>query len=140
MTMEWLPAEDKHFARVLTRTNMTPYYDKYGIHWDDEMFDESWLHFDNFEIYNSGQRVGIVRFSHEDNAVYLRDLQIDAHHQNKGAGAATIHFAKQYCQQAAKSELRLRVFSDNPAKALYERLGFVTVGTDDSLIRMATPV
>ncbi|MGO1296340.1 MAG: GNAT family N-acetyltransferase [Vibrio sp.] len=138
--MDWLPTKDKQFARMLTRTNMQTYYEQYGIQWEDAMFDASWQNFDNFEIHLEGKCVGIVRFSDDDEAIYIRDLQISEHYQNQGVGSATIEFAKRYCQQAAKSELRLRVFANNPAKALYERVGFVVVGRDDSLVRMATLV
>ncbi|MFC3022250.1 GNAT family N-acetyltransferase [Vibrio zhugei] len=138
--MEWLPTDDKEFARTLTLANMQGYYDQYGITWDDHIFDASWQSFDNFEIYQSGQRVGVIRFSHDDNAVYIRDLQIGEKYRNQGVGAATLKFAKRYCQQAKRAELRLRVFANNPAKALYERLGFSVTGRDESLITMATVI
>lgn len=62
MSVEFSPTEDASFAEKLTQTNMARYYEKRGIEWNHEMFTQSWDTFENFDIYQSGKRVGVIRF------------------------------------------------------------------------------
>ncbi|WP_342609799.1 GNAT family N-acetyltransferase [Vibrio tritonius] len=125
MTTQYCEAQDKAYARQITQTNMAEYYRTHGINWDDEMFDDSWEHFENFDIVVDDIHVGVIRFSRSDNALYLRDLQVEAQYQNGGVGTQAIKWAKEYASQLGMAQLRLRVFPENPAKSLYMRLGFV---------------
>ena len=89
------------------------------------MFDDSWEHFENFDIVVDNVRVGVIRFSRSTEALYIRDLQVEPQYQNGGVGTQAIKWAKEYANQLGMTQLRLRVFPENPAKALYIRLGFV---------------
>ena len=140
MGMECLLAKDKQYAKLITHTNMSQYYRQYGISWDDEMFDNTWEHFDNYEIFDHQQRVGVVRFSRTGDVIYLRDLQIEALYQNKGLGQQVIRWAKGYAVTHGATSLNLRVFPSNPAIALYKREGFTQVGQVNKLMEMTCPI
>lgn len=117
-------AKDKDYVERLTRTNMAPYYKKAGIVWDHALFDKNWKELESYEIAINGFTVGALRLSHDDVAYYIRDLQIEPSWQHQGLGAQAIDFAIGVARYGGFQRLRLRVFCENPAVALYERMGF----------------
>ncbi|GLQ76466.1 GNAT family N-acetyltransferase [Vibrio penaeicida] len=136
MSVEFSPTEDASFAEKLTQTNMARYYEKRGIEWNHEMFTQSWDTFENFDIYQSGKRVGVIRFTYETDTTYLRDFQIEAEYQGKGIGAQSLTLAIEHAKHRGSSYLRLRVFSENPAISLYQKLGFVVISEENELMTM----
>ena len=126
-------AKNKSFVEQLTLRNMEPYYKELGIRWDHALFDENWKAFENYEITIYERAIGTLRLSHDSSAYYIRDLQIVPNWQRKGLGAQAINFAIAVAQKAGFQSLRLRVFSTNPAVALYERLGFRICKTEGGM-------
>ncbi|TVP43088.1 MAG: GNAT family N-acetyltransferase [Halomonas sp.] len=118
------PATDKAFAETLTRQNMSAYYAQLDMRWDEALFEKGWRELDNYELVVDGSTVGILRLSRDENAYYIRELQIQQQWQCYGLGSQAIRFAIESTQQANIKLLRLRVFCTNPARALYERMGF----------------
>lgn len=133
MTPEFRQAKNKEFVERLTRQNMEPYYQKIGIHWDQELFDQNWEKFESYEIIVGHSVAGVLRLSHNDRAYYIRDLQIRSGWQGRGLGSQAISFANDIAQKAGVGLLRLCVFSMNPAVALYERLGFRVCKTEGAV-------
>jgi len=117
-------AKDKDYVERLTRNNMAPYYEKAGIVWDHGLFEKNWKEFESYEIAIKGSAVGVLRLSHDDVAYYIRDLQIEPSWQHQGLGSRAINFAIKVARCAGTPRLRLCVFCENPAVALYERMGF----------------
>jgi hypothetical protein len=112
MSFQWRLAEvgDIDFARQLTCRNMLPYYLRHDVLWQDEAFDLAWVIRQNWIIHRDDQALGFVSLSRDARALYIRELQID------------------------------RVFKDNPARALYERMGLQVVGEDECFLRMQRDV
>ncbi|WP_245696503.1 GNAT family N-acetyltransferase [Onishia taeanensis] len=117
-------AKDKGYVERLTRTNMAPYYEKAGLVWDRALFEKNWQEFESYEVAINGGVAGVLRLSHDDVAYYIRDLQIEPSWQHQGLGTRAINFAIEIARNAGAQRLRLRVFCENPAVALYERMGF----------------
>ncbi|MFC6672307.1 GNAT family N-acetyltransferase [Marinobacterium aestuariivivens] len=124
MKLVFRPAEDKGFVEQLTRRNMAAYYARLGIDWDCSLFDKNWNEFESYELAVNGCAVGVLRLSHDDRAYYIRDLQLEQAWQRQGLGSQAIGYAAEVARRSGIRLLRLRVFSMNPATALYERLGF----------------
>lgn len=123
-------------AAELTRVNMLPYYKSRNITWDPERYEQTWLEFENFDVKYQGQWVGILRFSSDENALYVRDIQIDSKYQKLGIGVQCLKYALDRAKSQALSRLRLLVFSENPALNLYKKFGFKSVGESNGLIKM----
>ncbi|RUR37923.1 GNAT family N-acetyltransferase [Vreelandella populi] len=115
---------DKAYAENLIRHNMSGYYEQLGMHWDPDLFDKNWSELDGYELVINASRVGLLCLNHDENACYIRELQIDPLWQRQGLGAAAIHYAQETARQLDIRLLRLRVFCINPALAFYERMGF----------------
>ncbi|MEZ2414017.1 N-acetyltransferase family protein [Muriicola sp. E247] len=54
----------------------------------------------------------------------LNDLYVSTDFRNKGVGAALLKHAQQFCEIQGYKGLALETAVDNPAQALYERLGW----------------
>ena len=138
--VEIKPALDASFAEKITQTNMSEYYKKREMVWDDALFVESWQAFDNYEIWYEANRVGVIRFSFDQNECRLRDLQIDEDHQGKGIGSFCIQYSKDYAKKRGSHRLWLRVFPENPAIALYLREGFRFHEQNENLCVMVSDI
>ena len=95
--------------------------------WDepvqDGFFDRSWQDRDHEMILHDGQPCGYTSVEFLDDSVHLREFVIHPAFQGQGIGTA---FLQTLCARAAARGLpvKLGVFHENRAIALYRRLGF----------------
>ncbi|WGI24405.1 GNAT family N-acetyltransferase [Halomonas alkaliantarctica] len=118
------PTNDKAFAENIILQNMSAYYKQLDMRWDTALFDKQWGELDSYELVINASRVGLLCINHDENAYYIRELQIAPLWQRQGLGSAAIRYTNEIAQQSGIRLLRLRVFCINPAIALYERMGF----------------
>lgn len=123
-------------ASELTRLNMRHYYQLRNIAWDQKTYQKNWSQFENFDVKYQGDWVGILRFSSDESALYIRDLQILPKYQNLGIGYSCLIYALEKAKSHSLSRLRLLVFSENRALNLYKRFGFKDLGESEGLIKM----
>ncbi|MFL6969941.1 MULTISPECIES: GNAT family N-acetyltransferase [Pseudomonas] len=142
MSFQWRLAEvgDIDFARQLTCRNMLPYYLRHDLLWQDEAFDLAWVIRQNWIIHRDDQALGFVSLSRDARALYIRELQIDQAFRRQGAGTWAIGQVWRMVALEHRPALRLTVFKDNPARALYERMGLQVVGEDECFLRMQRDV
>ena len=128
-------------AQRLCCGNMLTTYKRHGFHWDVEQFEEKWQDNKNFAVRINGEWIGFLSLKILPDMLYLRDLQLLPDWQRRGIGSACLTWLISLAHQPGislqtadihemkiqkhVSSLRLRVFSDSPALALYERHGFV---------------
>ncbi|WP_281287425.1 GNAT family N-acetyltransferase [Luteimonas granuli] len=58
-------------------------------------------------------------------------------HQRQGIGAWAVRQARAIARQRGHPRLQLRVYAENPARALYARLGFAEEAVIDGTLHMA---
>ncbi len=108
--------------------------------WDDEVQDG--LLRERFEperlsvIVSGGRDIGILQVSREPGSMRLDNILIDPAWQGRGIGSAILSDLAAEARGAGTA-LSLSVLKPNPAKALYERMGFVVVGEDEFRYAMA---
>ena len=80
-----------------------------------------------------------MRVADHDDHIFVDYMAIMPEHQRHGIGASLL---RQVQASAASRGLpvRLNVLKVNPARALYERLGFAVVGEDDMRWYMESPI
>ncbi|MHC8305726.1 GNAT family N-acetyltransferase [Pseudomonas sp. PB3P13] len=139
---EFSPAtsRDLEFARTLTCESMLRYYIQHDLRWEDDAFDVAWAGRENLLIMQGGERLGYVSLSRDARALYIRELHVQRVFQGQGAGSWVIDQVFAMAIKEQRPALRLTVFQNNPAKALYERKGLKVVGTDDCFLRMQRDV
>lgn len=130
-------AHDFAFCEHLSRTSMAGYRATRGIAWDPARFRASWMEFENLMIVAGGEAIGLLRLLPEGEALVLRDLQVVPTHQRQGVGGWALRQAQAIALQRAHPRLLLRVYGENPARALYIRLGFVVESEAEGLLHMA---
>ena len=110
----------------ITYNNMRAYYQHYGVNWQQSQIKEKIVDLENWDILYNASVVGAIRLAFEDNACYIRDLQVNETFQNNGIGAAAIAECERLAINAGVNTLKLRVFKISPAYNLYKRNGFET--------------
>jgi ribosomal protein S18 acetylase RimI-like enzyme len=138
MVFELRPAtsRDLDFARELTRNNMLRYYIQHDLLWQDEGFDVGWAGRENWLIVSGSTVLGFFSLSRDAKALYIRELHVLEAFRGQGAGSWAIDQVFAMACKERRPALRLTVFENNPAQALYERKGLKVVGTDACFLRM----
>jgi ribosomal protein S18 acetylase RimI-like enzyme len=142
MGFELRPAtsQDLDFARELTCKTMLRYYIQHDLLWQDEAFDVAWAGRENWVIVRDDVRLGYVSLSRDARALYIRELHVLEAFRGQGAGSWAIDQVLAMASKERRPALRLTVFENNPAKALYERKGLAVVGKDECFLRMQRDV
>ncbi|MOA27386.1 Acetyltransferase (GNAT) family protein [compost metagenome] len=115
---------------------MLRYYIQHDLLWLDEAFDVAWAGRDNRVIVHFDRRLGFVSLSRDARALYIRELQVGQAYRGQGAGSWAIDQVLALACREGRGALRLTVFENNPARALYERKGLKVVGRDECFLRM----
>jgi GNAT superfamily N-acetyltransferase len=134
--------QDGPFLYHLVKTTMQGYVAQtWG--WDEEWQQTYfWAHFDPADrqiIVRDGQDIGVFTVEEHVDALFIDQIYILPGYQGQGIGTALI---RSVLQRGAELGLpvRLRVLRVNPARRLYERLGFVvTEETDTRCFMEARP-
>lgn len=142
MGFELRPAtsQDLDFARELTCKTMLRYYIQHDLLWQDEAFDVAWAGRENWLIVRDDVRLGYVSLSRDARALYIRELHVLEAFRGQGIGSWAIDQVLAMACKERRPALRLTVFANNPAKALYERKGLAVVGKDECFLRMQRDV
>ncbi|MGK7391404.1 MAG: GNAT family N-acetyltransferase [Candidatus Cyclobacteriaceae bacterium M2_1C_046] len=88
-------------------------------------------------IFLSNTRIGLLKKAENDSSVEIIQIQIEPDYQGKGIGQYLI---RKIIDDAAllKKAVSLSVLKANPARKLYERLGFKIVDEDENSFIMKT--
>jgi ribosomal protein S18 acetylase RimI-like enzyme len=133
---------DFDFLWELHRVELRPYIEAI---WG---WDEAWqleyfqAHFDpsNQRIIRfRDQEIGTIKVEKRENEIFLAYIVILSVYQGKGLGTAVI---QELLDKAKQNELpvKLKVLKTNPARQLYERLGFIVTEEHDTHYWMSTSV
>jgi ribosomal protein S18 acetylase RimI-like enzyme len=135
--------QDYDFAYHVLKTSMREHVERVW-RWDEE-WQQAYFreHFDpdhNQVIVVDGLDVGLLGTERRGDAIHVNRIYILPEHQNRGIGT---HLLESILDQAAREGLAvtLRVLRGNPARRLYQRLGFrTTLTTETHDLMRATPV
>jgi GNAT superfamily N-acetyltransferase len=130
--------EDEMFLYACYKQTMLEYVEQtWG--WNEEFQRASFIEhlpWQRFQIITIGSiAVGGACISESDSCIDLEMIIIDRRFQRMGIGS---DFLTDLLRRARKTQrpVALRVLKVNPARWLYQRLGFVVVGEDAELIEM----
>ena len=79
--------------------------------------------------------VGRICLTRHWRRIFLRDIELTAAERNRGLGTAIMHAILDLAR-AERRAVELLVLKCNPARHLYERLGFRVVGDDGARLTM----
>jgi ribosomal protein S18 acetylase RimI-like enzyme len=133
-------ADDSGLLYDLHRATMRTYVeDVYGP-WNEDVqrvFHAAWMDHqrDTQAIEVDGRLVGVVDVEWREDELYLARIEVSPELQNLGLGAAIIQGLIDSGALRACA-LSLDVFDVNPARHLYERLGFREIGVTGRKVHM----
>lgn len=135
VTLEPCTVDDNDFAFRVAEETMRTYVEQAFGSWDpdvqrrrsDESFDPTTYSL----IVVDGARAGILAVEHRPSEIFLSKISLLPRFQRRGIGSILINQLIERARSGGRP-LRLRVLRVNPARSLYERLGFaVTNSTAD---------
>lgn len=133
--------EDRDFLWSLKVASMRTYVEQvYG--WDDtvqQMFFDDGFCPENLDIIQyEGQEVGMYELRNREEDWFLARIEIRPEFQNRGIGRTVLQKIVDHVTPTGRP-LRLQVFKVNPARGLYEHMGFHMTGETDKHIQMELP-
>ncbi|GHF99943.1 GNAT family N-acetyltransferase [Thalassotalea marina] len=134
--LDFKPTENLAHAATFTLNNMQPYYHRFDVNWQLDDIVKQTLDLTNWDIVYASNVIGVMRLSFDEQACWLRDIQIDPDFQNKGLGAKALDQAVALANASQAKEIKLKVFKISPALSLYQRHDFKTYQEDDRFYYM----
>lgn len=123
----------------LKRETMRVYVEQTWGKWDDEAQAERFRR--NFQpdhvqvIVLDGQDAGLLHVVRSAEEIRLVNIQVSPEFQNRGLGTAVMHGLLAEARGAGLP-LCLQVLKVNPARRLYERIGFAVAGETETHYQM----
>lgn len=125
---------DYPYCYRLTKRNM---FDLFCRHWGGWVSSEFRKGFDPGNISMviiNGRRAGYLSVKRDEQGIYIENIQLSPLLHGCGIGTDIL---RQLLERHGQDTIRLTTFSDNPAKRLYERLGFSVTKRERETLRMA---
>lgn len=126
-TLRSVTDNDFNFVKEVELGGLRPYITEvFG--WDDEFQDQRFIDHWRTEgksiICVDGEDVGVLEVREREGEVFLARLYIRADRRNRGIGSEIVCKIVERAH-AQRKAVTLEVLLPNPARRLYERLGFV---------------
>lgn len=103
--------------------NMKGYVEKNYL-WNPQLFRDRFISDEYQVIEIDNIIIGFMKIVSSEAEIYLGEIQISKDFQNQGIGTSLIQSVIQEAKTNNK-KLSLKVLKGNPAKNLYQRLGFI---------------
>lgn len=131
-------AADAAFARQVKYDALGPYIEQ-EFGWDeavqDKYFADEFVVENYYIVHCNDMDVGTVRITVKTTAVEVNNLCLIEPARGQGLGTAVLASIADLARRLGKP-IELDVLKVNPAKKLYDRLGYVTYKEDDCLFYM----
>jgi ribosomal protein S18 acetylase RimI-like enzyme len=92
----------------------------------------------HYRIVHAVEDIGAIEVERREHEYYLSNVELLPEHQEKGIGTSLVRSVIAEADRE-KVPVMLQVFKINPARSLYERLGFVTIGETSTHYQMYHP-
>jgi ribosomal protein S18 acetylase RimI-like enzyme len=129
------PATDADYSYCyhLTQRNMGELFRRHWGGWIAAEFRKGFVAENISMVIIAGKRAGFLSVAKEPAALYIDNIQLSPAWQGRGIGTALL---KRLLAEHSGVSIRLTTFEDNPAKRLYERLGFVVLESKGMTVKM----
>ena len=128
--------EDYWFVYNLLKRNMSYFYMKYWGGWNSKKFRNNFNKKNIKIIEYKNKRIAYYTLRFKNNYSYVDDIQISTLMRGKGIGTYLIYLMETETKKHNFKKIRLKVFKDNKARALYSKLGYQQIVDEGSTIIM----
>ncbi|MDD5731790.1 MAG: GNAT family N-acetyltransferase [Patescibacteria group bacterium] len=115
---------DYRYCYELTKRNMRPFYIKHKLEWKPKSYRRNFNPKFVKIIELNNRRIGFYKLSFKENNWHLGDLQISGLFRGRGIGTKIMELLERIIKRKGLKMIKLRVFVDNPALAMYKRIGY----------------
>ena len=135
MDYELRPAtfDDYTYCYRLTKRNMYDLFCKHWGGWVPAKFRKGFVVGNISLVIIAGKRAGYLNITREPTFIYIDNIQLSPAWQNQGIGTSLLN---RLLDAHSRFSIRLTTFENNPAKRLYERMGFVVLERNGMIIKM----
>jgi ribosomal protein S18 acetylase RimI-like enzyme len=135
MDYELRPAtfEDYAYCYRLTKRNMDELFCRRWGGWIPAEFRKGFVIKNISMVIVAGKRAGYLNVIKEPPLAYVANFQLSPIWQNRGIGTRLLN---RLLVTHSRDSIQLMTFEDNPAKRLYERMGFVVVEKNGMTVKM----
>jgi ribosomal protein S18 acetylase RimI-like enzyme len=103
--------------------------------WQNHYFDQKWDPARFKKVLAGGNLIGVISVQKHPDHIFISQILIDPDNQRQGYGSAILLDIMRLASEKGVP-VRLQVFHQNDARALYERLGFEITGATDTHYQM----
>ena len=130
---------DINFLVNLRKLTMSEHLDVAGWFMDDSgHLERVLINFEDCYVIETGEEaIGMVKYLNHSDKIFVMQLQILAKFQRQGIGQKVVEYIIELAHADSK-HVELHVLKANPAKQLYERLGFAVYDEDKLEFHMTT--
>jgi ribosomal protein S18 acetylase RimI-like enzyme len=125
--------DDYEFCYAVTKQNMLVLFSKHWGGWVDEEFRRGFHPGRVRIVLMDDEPAGFISVEVRDDAVYIENVQLSPVCQGSGIGTEIL---LRVARENDRLPLRLTTFVDNPARRLYERLGFKVLAQETGTMLM----
>jgi GNAT superfamily N-acetyltransferase len=86
-------------------------------------------------VERAGEAIGYISVERREHSIFLSAIEVEPDSQSQGIGTRLIRDLQDEAERQG-IPVRLRVLQGNPARRLYERLGFAATGETETHIMM----
>jgi len=124
---------DYRYCYNLCKTSMLALFTKHWGGWKPASFRSGFDPCHTTVIRIKGRRAGWYSIRDRSDHLYLSDIYISPRYREKGIGTSII---KKILGSSPHQTVHLTTFVDNPAIALYRRIGFRVDANKDGVVKM----
>ena len=134
ITLRPATRQDLDFLDRLYTAAMRPYFEAANT-WNALLFRITFEEAISSVIQYAGQDIGFLKVRREAGTIFLGDIQLLPEFRNQGIGT---HLVQSLLRETGSSgaAVWLKVLKGNPARGLYERLGFAITEESERHYRM----
>jgi ribosomal protein S18 acetylase RimI-like enzyme len=126
-------ADDYAYCYRLTKRNMQDLFCKHWGGWVPAKFRKGFVVENIAMVIIAGKRAGYLSVIKEPISIYIDNIQLSPAWQGQGIGTSLLN---RLFDTHSRVSIRLTTFEDNPAKRLYERMGFVVLERNGMTVKM----
>jgi ribosomal protein S18 acetylase RimI-like enzyme len=127
---------DYDFIFALLKENMLAAFEKHWGSWNEKSFGENYHKEHMRVIEHNNERIGYIDFKFKNDCGYLNNIQLSTKIRDKGLGTYIMRMLEQETLNRGQKRICLKVFKDNRAIKLYERLGYIPISEEPTSLIM----
>jgi GNAT superfamily N-acetyltransferase len=127
---------DHEFILDLLKENMLESFNKHWGEWNESSFEKTHRKENIRIIEHNHSSIGYIDFKFKKDCGYINDIQLIAKMTGKGLGTHIMKLLEKETLDQGLNRICLKVFKDNKAVKLYERLGYKPISEDISSLIM----